>query len=1019
MTPNNQFQSPDQPISNGPGNNNDACVSGDLVTIETFDLHALCDQVFSEQLRGEAPADWLKGTLHKESDIDHISLDKNKYQSKHPMGRCNKPPEVCATTDPSPVDKKNHGKPTWLSVLTLLLTLPCNQFVVRNERHRDTIHGKEYGRLYSKIDWQKTFKLWKHEGRILPKKEDKDYIKRHMHISLQNMKGMARSLCVHRRDGVIDIDLVNAHPRIMLDLLQQNNFPGGCEYLSYYCNPENRDMLIADIAHCFGKGDCKQCKGEAKSLMGYLALYQRESWNFDSWLESNGIVASDTKEPIHGSTSLEWLFEYLNGYISEMKRARRWLLQQESLFGLDTETINGPRFMEIAKQKSQEKQRQNKKPNTIGTALSYLLQSCEYEIVSRAIQCATSPEDSNASLLTPIHDGFLLQLPAGTNKSELNGRLANINNSIPLSFPSSQFITKPFAKCELSADCPPETSPWTEEHGKACVRMAHDDHSVSEHQFTNCANPENTYSEPFARNIEFKNSHGVKAVRSPTGSGKSHQNRCSMLTLVFGWVFDFVKNAYDFGDKILRPNPRILVISSRVALDQELYKRMDAELRNKTYNSMGFEYYKHFVNDGQGHENDLEGLQEQPRLVIQVDSIHKLTGCEYDLVIIDEANSVLEQVMQSGNNTAAHKQLQRLVRDTPQVILQDAFLDEEVATFLQTVDRDDVEWIDNQYKPMAEHGVKRQMQVEFEWDSERGEDSIVADLEAGRKLFVGSTSYASAVALIDLVRERVKGRPVKIEWIFGDARMDGPSDKEEKTRMLNNLNVATEDCDLFIVTPCVAIGNSVDHGLGPDGNISTNKEELERAFDKAYLLVEPHSISARDVVQMANRIRHLKEQQITILLNSKKHDFKDRRRGYALMEKLNYIPVTKDAVMNTMVNALNTGCDTTKVPHISNLKKESAQTGITRGIGTDIEQKILDPSLCHSNGLIHIFAAQEAERCNRHMYMLDHIEALFKYMGACITHLEESSKPEMTKKEKRQHEKEPTIKKGVHQTIHR
>lgn len=995
----------------------------DLDTVECLDLHALKAAVFSD-----SPAEFLQLPVHKEDGDDDCNIG-NKKQLSMPC--------------------HENSKMTWLSVLRLMLTFPCNELVVRNERHRDR-SGKEYARPYSKIDWRATFQRWKAtNGHTLPKKI-KDFIRRHAYISLQNMKGEARSICVHRMEGVVDIDLVNAHPRIMLDLLQQNGFD--CQHLEYYCDDKNRNNLIEDIAHCFDLPEGKEGRSAAKNLMGYMALYQYESWTFDSWnWKVAGSGATAGKQPIH-SKSFQWLLEYLKGYIVEMKRGRKWLLERAEFKGLDSTTINGPRFVEIAKQQSLGKKASGKHPNTVGTALAYLLQTCEYEIVSAAIKCATNTSDNyfedgegRGTLMCPIHDGFLIRMPPSLTKLQLEGRLRCINDSKPSAFPSSKFIEKSIDKThDLGDNCSPIDVAWTKEYGDQCRRMAEEGYDVRPHQFTNQAAPADTYSEKWAKPISFdKDGKGVRVVRSPTGSGKSHQNRWAVLSMLFGLVYNFVDMRYTLHNKVKKPDLRVLVISSRVALDQELYKRMDKALREETmgpiHDSLGFAYYKDFVNDGQGNDDNLEGLRAQPRLVIQVDSVHKLKGIHYDLVIIDEANNVLEQVAQAKHNVGSFTQLQRLVRDTDKVIIQDAFADEEVATFLSSVNRNDVKWIDNQYKPMAQHGDKAQMQVNFEWDSERGEDQIVADLQAGKKLFVASTNYANAKALEDLVIERVTNKALRIVFIKGDARLNGQTEKDWKTVMLDNLNAATSECDLFIVTPCVAIGNSIDHGL-ESGDISTDPEAIATAFDRAYLLVDPHSIGWRDVVQMANRVRYLKDQRISIILNSKAQeggkpdpaseesgeskrdcdgrsggvDFKDRRSFEGIMEKKLYTPVTREDVFHSMMNALRDPCtDVDKIPYVCSNLKGAAQVGMTRGIGTDIDCHVLDPSLCPSNGLVHVFAAQMAEKCNRHMFMLDQIESLFLYMGALVTHSQPKERKQFkTKKEGQEHRKKTTIRKA-------
>lgn len=93
------------------------------------------------------------------------------------------------------------------------------------------------------------------------------------------------------------------------------------------------------------------------------------------------------------------------------------------------------------------------------------------------------------------------------------------------------------------------------------------------------------------------------AVRSPMGSGKTVQLKRVLA---------------EHSDK------RILILSFR--------KSFTIDIANNT----GFKSYLNTKN-----------IKEEPRLIIQVDSLGKIAGCNYDILICDEIESIIEQMSSS------------------------------------------------------------------------------------------------------------------------------------------------------------------------------------------------------------------------------------------------------------------------------------------------------------------------------------------------------------------------------------
>ena len=120
-------------------------------------------------------------------------------------------------------------------------------------------------------------------------------------------------------------------------------------------------------------------------------------------------------------------------------------------------------------------------------------------------------------------------------------------------------------------------------------------------------------------------------VRSPMGSGKTYQMR-KMLENFEG---------------------RVLMLSFRKSFTQEMSK------------NLGFANYL-----------EVQNLREQDRLIIQVDSLYKICGCKYDLLICDELESIMEQLNsnQIKRRAMCFSVFQNLVMTTPRMLALDANL---------------------------------------------------------------------------------------------------------------------------------------------------------------------------------------------------------------------------------------------------------------------------------------------------------------------------------------------------------
>lgn len=158
------------------------------------------------------------------------------------------------------------------------------------------------------------------------------------------------------------------------------------------------------------------------------------------------------------------------------------------------------------------------------------------------------------------------------------------------------------------------------------------------------------YSDRYVRPYPFRDWDTI-AVQSQMGTGKTVQ------------LFDVIK-AYD----------RILVLSAR--------RSYSAFIKSELL-TMELQFVNYM--DVKGH------LSGYNKLILQVESLHRISWAyePYDLVVMDESESLLFQMNSTGTHRDYHKEnydmLERVVRDAKKVIAMDAFVTDRTLFFLDTM----------------------------------------------------------------------------------------------------------------------------------------------------------------------------------------------------------------------------------------------------------------------------------------------------------------------------------------------
>ena len=302
---------------------------------------------------------------------------------------------------------------------------------------------------------------------------------------------------------------------------------------------------------------------------------------------------------------------------------------------------------------------------------------------------------------------------------------------------------------------------------------------------------------------------------------------------------------------------RILVVSCRVVLDIELCNKLTAAFQELDA-TMECHLYKHFTDRMREtkSKSERDALLYEMRsvqcLVMQIDSMWRLEGVHYDVMVIDEGDGVLAQAHKSARSGHNWITLVQQVHATPKVVILDASADEDVAELIKASGRDaDTTWIENTFQPYAARLIGRnndvllpQVHVNFHWSKKKGEEAILQAFFEGKKVFIASCNEGWASALLEYVRKKFeeKGRNLDQErpgiYFRGDAACDSQHERDMKYKYVQDLTAATKNVHWVIATPTLGRGTDISHGL-VSGLVSADPEDLAFAFDVVFCLVDP------------------------------------------------------------------------------------------------------------------------------------------------------------------------------------
>lgn len=272
---------------------------------------------------------------------------------------------------------------------------------------------------------------------------------------------------------------------------------------------------------------------------------------------------------------------------------------------------------------------------------------------------------------------------------------------------------------------------------------------------------------------------------------------------------------------------RILFITHRRSLATDFMLR---------FQKLGFQNY---LNKGQFDINS-------DRLIINIDSLHLLkhsynffsgraTVKEFDLVVLDECCSLLkhfESSLLEDRKDYIYTIFHEIVKETKKIIACDGDISNREYFYFKKFE-DNLTVLENMYLP-------RKYNYKIHFDEYKYIELIKKDLESGLNLSIVSAS-ASFCHKLKMHFEKT----YKVICITAD------TDDVIKKQMTDSQKLLTQ-YQVFIYSPAITVGVDISY----------------KYFDRIYGYLCGRSITARDFLQMINRVRNPTFSDIHILIDS-------------------------------------------------------------------------------------------------------------------------------------------------------
>ena len=256
---------------------------------------------------------------------------------------------------------------------------------------------------------------------------------------------------------------------------------------------------------------------------------------------------------------------------------------------------------------------------------------------------------------------------------------------------------------------------------------------------------------------------------------------------------------------------------------------------------------------------DIKGninVGKHKRVIVQLDSLHRLVEYGGAIVIMDESESIINQLSASTNSHSLEcfETLHSLIKQSGRVICMDAYLGERTHTFIRHIKpKYEIVLHENTYQNLSDH------KAYITSNRDVFSNKLIKDIENGKRVALATNSRQLATSIYEKVKAIIGADKAMLyagnDW-HDSERMEGKTREAEKHEHMKDINGAIQQFDFIAYTPTMTAGISI---------------EAER-FDEVYGYFTADSCDALSAVQMLGRVRCVRNKQYTLCFKAERND---------------------------------------------------------------------------------------------------------------------------------------------------
>jgi len=327
-----------------------------------------------------------------------------------------------------------------------------------------------------------------------------------------------------------------------------------------------------------------------------------------------------------------------------------------------------------------------------------------------------------------------------------------------------------------------------------------------------------------------------------------------------------------YSDSAMRPyeaGARTLVVKAQMGVGKtrRLRKYIDAHYPRPGAGSLRSEPVIRFVTFRQTFSNSLKlafpdfksysdlrkvqiGNEQAPRLIVQVESLHRLMdaamagdGVPCDLLVLDEVESVLAQFSSGLHRSFSDSfaVFQWLLARSATVVCMDANVSDRTFRTLQRMRPHAPAHFHHNTYTRAAGDTYEVTQNRGDWTS-----ALLAALQRGKRVALASNSLKEAKVVARMASERFPHKRVKV--------YSSETAQSEKTEHFADVDTHWAGLDLLVYTPTVSAGVSFEVAPGDGG------------YDCMFVYLSSSSCDVETARQMLGRVRALADRRFCVCL---------------------------------------------------------------------------------------------------------------------------------------------------------